>query len=298
MPMNGRVVALAAALWGASALADPNDFQIYRLGNPTPDAANYRSDANVNFARFVRELGAALTSVNLMPPETLGHAAFSINAELSVVQLKTSQFLMPTEGAAPGTLLIPSVHLRKGLPFSFEMGARAAWIEKSRMGSATAELKWALNEGFSYLPDLGIRGYATRLFNTRDFDLTALGADLGVGHQFAIGGMITLTPYVGWNLNSIAANSNNVDFNPQRSNEEALRSSTAQMQDTASFEGTPLFSNSQTRFYGGLRFVGGAVQLAAEFSYTTLGTVKDSATGESSAMPPVVATNWTLGLDF
>ncbi len=87
--------------------------------------------------------------------------------------------------------------MRKGFPFSFEVGARAAWIDRSSMAVGTLEAKCAINEGFLYLPDVAIRGYVTRLFNTRDFDLTTFGFDLGVGREFPIGGMITLTPYAG-----------------------------------------------------------------------------------------------------
>ena len=52
--------------------------------------------------------------------------------------------------------------------------------------AATAEVKWAINEGFAYLPDLGVKVSATRLFNAAELNLTALGVDLGIGKQFAL----------------------------------------------------------------------------------------------------------------
>ncbi|MHB8878696.1 MAG: hypothetical protein ACYC8T_33775 [Myxococcaceae bacterium] len=287
---------VAVLLTGSAALADPNDFSIYKLGNPAVSP-----EANANFRIFARELGAALTSVNLSPPETLGHAAFAIHAELSVVQLRTTgtgAFNLPTQGPAPSTLLIPSAHIRKGLPFSFEIGARTGWIEKSRMGVGTIEVKWAMNEGFAFLPDLGVRGYGTRLFNSRDFDLTAAGLDLGLGKQFAIGGMVTLYPYVGWNLVWVSATSNNVDFNPGRSQESSIRTSTAQLQDTTVFEDVGLGANQHNRFYGGLRFIGGVVQIGAEISYSSLGKFRDVTTATDKTMPEVLTINSTLGLDF
>ncbi len=30
------------------------------------------------------------------------------------------------------------------------------------MVAATGEVKWAVNEGFTYLPDIGVRGHVTR----------------------------------------------------------------------------------------------------------------------------------------
>ena len=35
-----------------------------------------------------KRLAAAMTTVNLMPPETLGHSAFAISAELAVVDMQ------------------------------------------------------------------------------------------------------------------------------------------------------------------------------------------------------------------
>ncbi|MFL5318242.1 MAG: hypothetical protein ACJ790_01200, partial [Myxococcaceae bacterium] len=165
-----RTFGIALVLFASTALADPHDFRVADLGNPATTPT-----ANDDFRIFARELSAALTSVNLMPPETLGHSGFYFGAELGVVNLETSKFKFPTVKAFKGPMLLPSVHIRKGLPWSFELGTRVAWIDQSRMAAGTVEIKWALNEGFTFLPDLGIRGYGTRLFNNRDFDLTAAG---------------------------------------------------------------------------------------------------------------------------
>jgi hypothetical protein len=297
---------LFLALVAVTALADPNDFHLYKLGQPGCDPTNpgdrVRCDksANAKFRVFAREFGAALSSVNLMPPESLGHAGFYFGAELSVVDLKSgTDFVMPTANDwSNGALLIPSVHVRKGLPFSFELGARTAWIEKSRMGAGTIEVKWSVNEGFAYLPDIGVRGYGVRLFNTRDFGLTTAGLDVGVGKQFAIGGMITLTPYVGWNLVWVSASSNNVDFKPERSKEDAEKTGAAQLTNTTVFDEVKLGANSHNRFYGGLRFIGGVVQIGAEVSYSSLGRFQDKDSGTEKAMPDVATFNTTLGLDF
>jgi hypothetical protein len=285
----GRWTAIAALVLGASALAEPNDLRLWRLGNPST-----QPEANDRFRVFARQLGAALSSVNLMPPETLGHAAFSVTAELSVVDLKTEEFRFPTEGDFKGPLLIPSVHLRKGMPFSFELGGRVAWIEKSRSAAATGELKWALNEGFALLPDLGVRGHLTRLINARDLGLTTGGVDVGLGKQLGVGGMLTLTPYVGWNLVWVFASSNHVDFKPEQTIEEATKTPTAQLEHADLFK---TVTASHNRFYGGIRLIGGAVQFGAELSYSNLGRYRDH-TGADQAMPAVTTYNLTFGLDF
>ncbi len=308
--MFRRLWLLVGVLSSATALADAYDFRIYQLGNPycglDPSGAcvspgsGYRPEADANFRAFTRRLAAAMTSVNLMPPETLGHSAFSIGVELSVVDFgsTTTTTDIPTTSPIRGPLLMPSVHIRKGLPWSFELGVRAAWLEKSRMGSGTLELKWALNEGFTYLPDIGVRGYVTKLLNTRDFDVTAGGLDIGVGKQFAIAGMVTVTPYVGWNLSFVGATSGSVDFRPSRGLDDSdkVKDPTAGS-DFYVFKPVMAAQNTNNRFYGGFRLIAGVVQLGFEVSYTVLGSFEDARVGRVD-MAPVVSYNGLIGFDF
>jgi len=305
---------LLGALASTSAFADAYDFRIYQLGNPEQPSSNKPTPtgstptANAAFRAFSRRLAAAMTSINLAPPETLGHSAFAISAELSVVDLggQAATNQIPTGTAINNApLLLPSIHLRKGLPWSFELGVRAAWFEKSRMGLGTLELKWALNEGFTYLPDICVKGSITKILNSRDFDVTAGGLDLGIGKQFAISGMVTLTPYIGWNLIFVGASSGNVDFDPNRTLKKADEPN-ERFRDYYAFAPVLAANNTNNRFYGGLRFIAGVVMLGFEFSYTTLGSFTDSEIGtvdakcldRSVCMPPVLAYNGTIGFDF
>ncbi|MGV3623984.1 MAG: hypothetical protein ACO1OB_24410 [Archangium sp.] len=306
--MFRRLWLLVGVLSSATAFADAYDFRIYQLGNPACNApegspctgVGYRADANANFRSFTRRLAAAMTSVNLAPPETLGHSAFAIGVELSVVDFGTAidTINLPTTQPVQGAVLMPSVHIRKGLPWSFEVGVRAAWLEKSRMGAGTLELKWALNEGFTYLPDIGVRGYVTKLLNTRDFDVTAGGLDVGIGKQFAIAGMVTLTPYAGWNLSFVGATSGSVDFNPSRTlkDSDEIKDPTAN-QNFFVFDPVMAAQNSNNRFYGGFRFIAGVVQLGFEVSYTVLGSFDDTRVGRVE-IPAVLAYNSMIGFDF
>ncbi len=296
MRKPGRIAALACWL-GVAAQAAPNDFRLLALGNPTLGVPGYNSSANANFRAFARELGAALSSVNLMAPSTLGYNGFAIASELSILSLNADRFIFPTEATFAGPLLVPSLHVRKGLPYSFEVGARAGWIDKSNLATATIELKWAL-EGYVDIPDFGIRGHLMRLFNARDFDLFATGVDLGVGKRFAIAGMMTITPYLGWDLVFIGAFSNTVDFNPSRSYAESVAFPTAALQDTGVYQDVVPGSNLHHRFYAGFRFALGILQLGAEASYSRLGQISDPASSAGRSLPSVVGINTALGLDF
>ncbi|RKH09984.1 hypothetical protein D7Y13_34335 [Corallococcus praedator] len=294
-----RWLVLATALSGAAAHADDNDLQIARFGIDRFGQDNAAALASADFRAFARTFGAVINSANLMPPRTTGHSGYAFNAELSVVSLPDSVFL-PTEREQPGSVLLPSVHVRKGLPFSLELGGRVGWVEKSGMVTAMGELKWAVNEGFTYLPDVGVRLHVTKLFGAHDLDLTTTGLDIGVGKQFPLGGMITLTPYGGLDLAFVRATSRTLIFNPNLTLEESQDDdsrATLANGNAGTYARVSAGDNLTPRFYAGARFIGGALQLGAEFSVTSLGSF--DVTGEASRdLPSVVAFNTTLGLDF
>jgi hypothetical protein len=303
-----RWLALATLVAGAAAhAAGPNDLQITLLGRPNElqDCRQGQtcspSTGNSQFQAFARAFAAGLTSTNLMPPETVGHAGFNVNAELSVVSLPGS-IRLPTTNDQSSTMLVPSFHVRKGLPFSVELGARVGWVEKSSLLATTGEVKWAVNEGFTYLPDLGVRAHITRLMGANNFGLTSAGVDLGIGKQFPLGGMVTLTPYGGLDFNFVGADTNTLDFAQDRPYTDSLgRSSLDALADTDVYKRVKLAENKTQRIYGGARFIGGVLQLGAEISFSRLGTVKldpSSDSSDSRALPTVVTFNTSLGLDF
>ncbi|MCY1042610.1 hypothetical protein OV208_14895 [Corallococcus sp. bb12-1] len=294
-----RWLVLATALSGAAAHADDNDLQIARFGIDRYGQENAAALASADFRAFARTFGAVINSANLMPPRTTGHSGYAFNAELSVVSLPDSVFL-PTEREQPGSVLVPSVHVRKGLPFSLELGGRVGWVEKSGMVTAMGELKWAVNEGFTYLPDVGARLHVTKLFGAHDLDLTTTGLDIGVGKQFPLGGMITLTPYGGLDLAFVSAASRTLIFNPDLTLEESQDDdsrATLANGNAGAYARVSAGDNLTPRFYAGARFIGGALQLGAEFSVTSLGSFDVTGDGTRD-LPSVVAFNTTLGLDF
>lgn len=223
MVLCGRIAFLGIALSSTLALADSNDVNIALLDDP-------------HYHAVMRQLAGSLTSATLSPPETLGHNGFALTAELSTAFVQN-----PSLGHS---LSIPAVHARKGLPYSFELGARLSWLGSSEIVAGTFEAKWALNEAFSVLPDFGVRGHVTGVFGIRDASLSAGGADLSIGKKFAVASMMTLTPYGGWDLNWVGS-----------SPAPALPLTAMLAKD-----------NFYQRFYGGLRWMGGILQLGVEIS--------------------------------
>jgi hypothetical protein len=301
-----------AAVWCAVAVptrvrADAQDFSLYQLGNPKSDPY-----ANARFAALMNELGVAIVNWNLEPAETTGFSGFSFGFEYPISFVNdTGKIGGSASTAMPywaysgnqtfGNLQMPGFHIRKGLPFSFEAGVRVNYLNQSNMVATMVEVKWALNEGFLYFPDLGVRGFGTQLIGARDFQLTVAGFDISVGHQFPVAGMFTITPYAGWNLIWVAASSGVIDFNPGQSEQAEFGDNASGTSSTNVFNQVSLGDNHHNRFYGGVRFISYIVEVSLEANYTDVET--DAAVGTSTSLTKVsdsavITYAAKVGLDF
>jgi hypothetical protein len=263
----GLLRAVTAALGlglGASALAATNDLQLYRLGNPSD------ADAQARFRMLGNELGIALSGTTLQPANTLGMSGFDLGLEYDFVFVNGgnqigSQPYWVTEGAAPNLLMVPTVHLRKGLPFSFDVGVKLAAVVNSATFAATLEVKWALLEGFKNLPDFSTRFYIGRAFGQQDLNLTTGGLDFSLGKQFGVAGLFALAPYGGFCVQGAQSSTSTFWSDPVTTTSQSyLANPTA---DVVAFAQNDLIDNLYGRIYGGVQLTSSIVSIAVEYGY-------------------------------
>ncbi len=182
---------------------------IYQLGDPGTDPS---SPANQRFRMLGNELGTSLSGAVLEPAETLGADGFAFDFEYTFALINASQAIQGqpfwvTASPNPGLLMLPSLHFRKGLPYSLEIGGKVDTLTNSGLFAGTAEVRWGIVEGFTYLPDLMARFAMTRLFGQQDMDVTTGVLGLSIGKQFGVAGMATLAPYAGYQAIGIDSSS-------------------------------------------------------------------------------------------
>jgi hypothetical protein len=192
------LLGLALTLASGPATAARYDLSLGRYFTSTCDL----NCAQQNFENLVLELGQILAPIQLSPAETAGLNGFTFGIVGTIAPISnTSEFWSAaTEGNPDSVLFIPRIHVTKGLPFSFEIGTQLAYIPESELFAAGAELKWALNEGFYFIPDLAVRFSLNHMIGAKDFELTTGGWDISLSKAFGIGGMLALTPYAGYNM--------------------------------------------------------------------------------------------------
>jgi hypothetical protein len=223
--------AAALAFTGPAEAAD-NDFRLnarrngegilFACSNPARTTQNCDSSFSAlddRFRDFATQLGYVFAPRLASPAETLGHSGFQIGALWSGTAVSKDQpYWAVTEkgqsGTPRGLLQTLQLEIRKGLPFSFEVGATFMWLIESQLFAPGLEVRWALQEGYKYIPDFGLRGSVNHMVGNRDMLLTTVGLDAVLSKSFGLFGMVNVAPYVSWSLIMIAASSRVIDPTP------------------------------------------------------------------------------------
>ncbi len=150
--------------------------------------------AQDEFRDFTEEAGLMISYLPLSPAEPLGILGFDVGLETTFVDIHNdkSYWTDATDSDPPSTILIPKLHVQKGLPFGVDVGAVYSKISQLNLSLAGAEIKWAAIAGNAALPAVALRGSYTKLMGVDDLDIETYGADLSVSKGFTF-----ITPYAG-----------------------------------------------------------------------------------------------------
>jgi hypothetical protein len=160
-----------------------------------------------DYETFLAEYAFGLAPNLLSPADTLGYAGFYVGVEGTISPRPPGNAALwdratPADGY-PELMFVPKIHVRKGLPWSFEIGATFSYLAQSRVVAIGGEIKWSLFEGFHHkwkgaLPDVAVRGTVNRVVGQPDIDMTSVGVDGSISYTLGLGGTVTLTPYTGY----------------------------------------------------------------------------------------------------
>ncbi len=145
------------------------------------------------FKDFSEEVGLAISYLPMAPAEPLGVLGFDVGLEVSAIDIDQGLWETAAVSNPPGTALFPRIHLQKGLPFGFDLGAVYTKVPNSNVEVIGGEVKWAIVSGNIAVPAIALRGSYTQLRGIDNFDLETYGADLSISKGFAF-----VTPYAGY----------------------------------------------------------------------------------------------------
>jgi hypothetical protein len=261
------VFAGAMALSAGPAQALDNDLDLSRLcrdydpqnGGASPCGRTIRPDQQA-FSDLMREMGMAFAPRLLQPAETLGINGFQFDLGFSATSINSDKDYWQqgiSDGTPPGSLMTMMLDMRKGLPYSLEIGANASYLIDSEQWAIGGSLKWAINEAVDQFPvDVAIRGSANHLVGSAQYALTTVGLDAILSRSFGAGGIANIGPYLAYSPLFIFARSGVVDATPGTPDDA---------DGSFTFSGEDLVVH---RFIIGSRFIFGAFMITPELALT------------------------------
>ena len=146
-----------------------------------------------DFRLLSEDLGSALSYKPLSPGEPLGVTGFDLGIEVTATQLEnTANYTNAFTGSVPDTLYLPKLHVHKGLPFGFDIGASYSAVPDSNIKAWGAEVRYAILKGSTTTPALALRASYSALDGVDQLKFNTTGVDLSISKGFAM-----FTPYAG-----------------------------------------------------------------------------------------------------
>lgn len=176
-----KTISLLALLCVAGAAHASNDVNISSLGGVQSD-----------FRLLSEDLGAALSYKPLLPAEPLGITGFDIGVEATATQLANAGVFDKATNSSIKTLVIPKLHVDKGLPFGIDVGAFISKVPNSNISLTGAEIRYAFIQGGVAMPAVAVRATYSQLSGVNQLSLNTRGIDLTASK-----GIMMFTPYAG-----------------------------------------------------------------------------------------------------
>ena len=176
LPRN-IVVALVLSI-NLPALASDNLDQLQKLNQ-------------TEFGSLAKDFTAAASYKAVAPGAPLGITGFDLGVEVSVTQLRDDN-VWKKAGADVSSIILPKIHVQKGLPFDIDIGASLAAAVNSDIKLVGFEARYAIFSGGVATPSLSVRAATSRLSGVNQLDLNTQSLELTASKGFLL-----FTPYGG-----------------------------------------------------------------------------------------------------
>lgn len=143
------------------------------------------------FKDMSKELGLLISYAPLSPAEPLGILGFDAGVEITAAKIDSSNWDKAISNP-PDYIMLPKLHIQKGLPLGIDVGLEYATVPNSNISLYGAELKWAVLRGTMVSPAVAIRGSYTALTGVNELEASTKGLDVSISK-----GILFITPYAG-----------------------------------------------------------------------------------------------------
>ena len=146
-----------------------------------------------DFEVLTENLGAATHFRSITPTEPLGIVGVDIGISITATEIDDDILDLASEGDFDlSQVFVPKLHLNKGLPFGFDIGAFASAIPETGITLFGGEVRYAIFDGSAVTPSVGVRAAFSTLQGLDQLDLNNFSLDISISK-----GVLFLTPYAG-----------------------------------------------------------------------------------------------------
>lgn len=159
------------------------------------DLSSLSSLTQSEFRLVSEDLGSAFSYKPVAPTIAQGITGFDIGLEVTSTDISKSAGALTKAGASGSSmdmLLVPKLHVAKGLPLGIDVAAFISNITAINATLVGGELRYALIDGGLATPAVGIRGAFTNLNGPSQLSFNTRSVDISVSKGLAL-----LTPYAG-----------------------------------------------------------------------------------------------------
>ena len=159
------------------------------------EISTLQSVAQADFRLISEDFGSALSYKPVTPTAPLGITGFDIGVVVTSTDIsKSSAALAKASGSSStmSSLIIPKLHIAKGLPFGIDVAAFYAAVPTTNIKLVGGELRVALLKGGVAVPAIGLRAAMTSLSGVDQMAFSTKSLDLSISKGF-----LMLTPYAG-----------------------------------------------------------------------------------------------------
>lgn len=187
------------------------------------------------FKRLMNQWGAALLPTAMHSARTTGFGGFHFSIEGAFTKIDDSAeyWRLGTQGSRdpntgqasiannspPGMLQVWSAKLRKSFGFGLEVTGAVGFMPDTSILHGGADVRLSLLEGFregigGIFPDVAVGGGVRTITGISAFQMTTAAVDVQISKPLPIADSSIITPWVGWQMGWILADSNLIDFTP------------------------------------------------------------------------------------
>jgi len=186
---------------GPAHAAWPDDVSLSSMLEHDGDRVLQTGVLGDSYRQLIKEMGTMASNKPITPAETLGVYGWDIGIYDQFIFIEAHDrgtnsigSVSPWDRAheeeeAPPYLHIPTLGVRKGLPFSTEVGMNLGWIVNTNTGIVSGWGRVAVIEGYKPVPDISLQlGYSGYVGND-ELELSVLDLNVTVGSTYYTGSL-------------------------------------------------------------------------------------------------------------